>query len=264
MKQTSILGIVALLLVGSLLLAGCPAGPFQTITALGRTVTQEMEITDFDRLQVSHAFDVTVRQGESYRVVIEVDEAALPHLQVDRQGNTLRIGIEPGWRIFSGRTTLRAEVTMPALAGLTASGASRVNLSGFDSAAALEIRASGASRVSGEIDAGDATIGASGASEIDLSGAYQDLTVEASGASNVTLDGAGQNLRANASGGSEIDLSNLPVADARVEASGASTVRVQPSGTLDVEASGASNVYYSGNPMMGNISTSGASSVRAD
>lgn len=264
MKQTRPLGIVALLLVGSLLLAGCPAGPLQTIAALGRTVTQEPEITDFDRLQISHAFDVTVRQGESYRVVIEVDEAVLPHLQVDRQGSTLRIGIEPGWRIFSGPTTLRAEVTMPRLAGLTASGASRVSLTGFGSSAALDIQASGASRVSGEIDAGDTTIGASGASEIDLSGAYQDLSVEASGASNVSLNGSGQNLRAHASGGSTIDLSNLPVVDARVEASGASTVRVQPSGTLDVEASGASNVYYSGNPTLGNISTSGASSIRAD
>jgi hypothetical protein len=264
MKQTNVLVIGTLVLVGSLLLAGCPAGPLQTITALGRTVTQEPEITDFDRLQVSHAFDVTVRQGQSYRVVIEVDEAVLPHLQVDRQGSTLRIGIEPGWRIFRGPTTLRAEVTMPELSGLTASGASRVSLSGFASSAGLDIQASGASRVNGEIDAGDATIGASGASEIDLSGAYQDLTVEASGASNVTLDGAGQNLRANASGGSEIDLSNLPVADARVQAAGASTIRVQPSGTLDVEASGASNVYYSGNPTLGNISTSGASSIRAD
>lgn len=264
MKQTSILGILGLFLVGSLLLAGCPAGPLQTIMALGRTVTQEPEITDFDRLQISHAFDVTVRQGDSYRVVIEVDEAVLPHLQVDRQGSTLRIGIEPGWRIFSGPTTLRAEVTMPELAGLTASGASRVNLSGFDSSNALGITASGASRVRGEINAGDTTIAASGASEIDLSGAYQDLSVEASGASNVTLDGTAQNLRANASGGSEIDLSNLPVADARVEASGASTIRVQLSGTLDAEASGASNVYYSGNPALGNISTSGASSIRAD
>ncbi len=264
MKETSMLSVIALLLVDSLLLAGCPAGPLQTIAALGRTVTQEPEITDFDRLQVSHAFDVTVRQGEPYRVVIEVDEAVLPHLQVDRQGSTLRIGIEPGWRIFRGPTTLRAEVTLPQLAGLTASGASRVNLSGFDSSDALEITASGASRVNGQINARDTTIAASGASEIDLRGAFQDLAVEASGASNVTLDGSGQNLRANASGGSEINLANLPIVDARVEASGASTVRVQPSGALDVEASGASNVYYSGNPTMGNISTSGASSIRAD
>lgn len=50
------------------------------------------------------------------------------------------------------------------------------------------------------------------------------------------------NPRANASGGSEVDRSNLPVVHARVEASGASAIRVQPSGTLDVEASGASSV----------------------
>ncbi|RIK36162.1 MAG: hypothetical protein DCC55_28165 [Chloroflexi bacterium] len=261
MKQRTMWGILSLFLAGSLLLTGCLVGPLQTIASAGRTVTQEMSIRDFDRLQISHAFEVEVRQGEAFRVVVEVDEAVLPHLQVDRVGNTLRIGIVPGWRIFRGPTTLRAEVTMPTLAGLTASGAARVDLSGFRSSSALEIRASGASVVQGAIDAGDTTIAASGASRINLSGTYQDLAVEASGASDVTLDGSGQNLRANASGGSEVDLANLPVVDARLDASGASTIYVQLSGTLDVEASGASNIYYSGDPTLGDVSTSGASSI---
>ncbi len=65
----------------------------------------------------------------------------------------------------------------------------------------------------------------------------------------------------DASGSSDVDLSDFPVADAGIDASGASTVTVNPSGRLDVEASGASNVYYLGEPSLGTIDTSGASSV---
>ena len=50
-------------------------------------------------------------------------------------------------------------------------------------------------------------------------------------------------------------------ADANVEASGASEVTVNASGRLDADASGASDVYYLGSPILGRIDTSGASSV---
>jgi hypothetical protein len=65
----------------------------------------------------------------------------------------------------------------------------------------------------------------------------------------------------DASGSSRVDLSDFAGEDANVEASGSSTVIVNPSGTLDVAASGASRVYYLGSPTLGNIDTSGASSM---
>ena len=50
-------------------------------------------------------------------------------------------------------------------------------------------------------------------------------------------------------------------AEAAVEASGASNVTVQTNGVLDVEASGGSRVFYLGDPTLGNIETSGGSTV---
>ena len=75
------------------------------------------------------------------------------------------------------------------------------------------------------------------------------------------MNGSGQNLTVEASGASTVDLGEFSVEDADAEASGASTVTVNPSGTLDARASGASHVYYLGNPTMGEIETSGASSI---
>jgi hypothetical protein len=52
------------------------------------------------------------------------------------------------------------------------------------------------------------------------------------------------------------------VADADVEASGASKATVNPSGRLDADASGASSIYYLGSPTLGKIDTSGSSTVK--
>lgn len=245
-------------LAATLLLAAC--APIRALRGSGQVVTQEFAFADFEQVDVSSAFQVTIRQGAGYQVTIAVDEVAVPHLRITKEGNTLQIGLEPGFHLL-GDMTLRGEVTLPALRGLTASGASQVDLSRFASTNDLELRVTGASRVRGEIDSGDAAISAAGASTITLSGTMQEVTIEATGASKVTLHGAGQNVTVNAAGASPVDLGEFPVADASVKASGASNVTVQPSGTLDVDASGASAVYYIGSPTMGNIQMTGASTV---
>jgi hypothetical protein len=73
--------------------------------------------------------------------------------------------------------------------------------------------------------------------------------------------GTGANLTSTVSGASNLDLNNFQVANADLEVSGASHAVVNPTGTLNVNASGASSVQYVGNPTLGNIQTSGASNV---
>ena len=66
-------------------------------------------------------------------------------------------------------------------------------------------------------------------------------------------------LRANAS---NINLEQFAVDDAAIRLSGASNGTINASGTLDANVSGASSLYYVGNPTLGDIDTSGASKVR--
>ena len=56
-------------------------------------------------------------------------------------------------------------------------------------------------------------------------------------------------------------VEDFVVEDADVEVSGASRATVYVTGRLDVDASGASRVDYLGDPILGRIDTSGASSV---
>ena len=214
-----------------------------SLTGSGNVVTQEEAISDFDKVEISHSFEVDIKQGESFSVIIRVDDNLVEQLQVEKFGSTLKIGLEPAVSIVSN-ATLEAEITMPELTGVDMSGASNATISGFKSTKNLTVDLSGASSLVGDIGAGD-------------------ISIDLSGSSNTNLTGSGGNLTLDASGSSDVDLSDFPVADAEIDASGASTVTVNASGRLDVEASGASNVTYLGEPSMGTIETSGASSVES-
>jgi hypothetical protein len=236
------------LLAAAVLLSGCCC-PW-TVTRVvrdinlrgsGNLVTSEMNLSGFTRLVISHAFVADVTQSDSYSVVITVDDNLVDHLDVSKRGDTLYVGMD-NTSLF-GDVTLRAKITMPTLEALEASGASKVTATGFRSSTRLDLEASGASSIGGEIDCGD-------------------VQVRVSGASSVTLDGSGGNGDIGVSGASRARLEGFALQDADVEASGASSATVNVAGQLNAQASGASTILYVGNPRLGRIEQSGASSVK--
>ena len=238
MKATLPLKLAALLLVAAL--SACSTS--RSVTGSGNVITITRDSADFDRVVISHAFQASIQQGDVFSVVIRVDDNLEEYLEVSQVGRTLTVGLRPQLNFGVGRATLEAEITMPVLTAIEASGASRVALSGFESEEGITVEASGASSVTGDILAGSATMQASGDSNISLVGSGEDLVLEVGGASSA-------------------DLEKFLVSDVHAVLSGASTAVVNPSGTLDVDASGASHLTYVGNPTLGNVQTSGDSSV---
>ena len=88
------------------------------------------------------------------------------------------------------------------------------------------------------------------------------LKVDASGASKIKVDGETKNLEVELSGASKLDAENLKSENADIDGSGASNAAVNVSGDLKADLSGASKVTYTGNPKNLEKSTSGASSVK--
>jgi len=223
--------------------------------------TEEFNFSDFTRVAVGGAFEVEVVQSDSYGVSITADDNLFKNLKVSKEGETLKIGHSPhiGWRFRSASP--RARITMPVLKGLQLSGATKGTISGFNSSEGFKLNLSGASSVTGEITAGDAEIDCSGASRVKLTGSAKDAVIEASGASSVELAGAAKNIVIKASGASRMELGGFSVQDAAIKLSGASRSIVKLDGTLNASLSGASKLSWIGNPIMGDIKTSGASTL---
>lgn len=102
----------------------------------------------------------------------------------------------------------------------------------------------------------------SGASNGNVTNVKADsFEIKASGASKVKIDGTAKELNAEASGASKLDAENLRVENADVEATGASSAVVSATDQLNLEASGASRISYTGEPKSIKQNATGASSI---
>jgi len=235
--------VLGCLLFAVSLTACCGSLLPRRITGSGTVVTQEYDLDGFDQVEIDSGFQAQITAGDAFDVRLEVDENLLDHVDVLVTGSTLTVRLKPLGAYSLFNVTRRVTVTMPRLVGVESSGGSQVDIHGFRSNDDLSAYVSGGGRLSGDIEAGE-------------------LEFVCSGGSDLTLAGAGEDLVLDASGGSEVDLAGFDVADASVEASGGSRVTVNVSGRLDVQASGGSKVYYVGSPILGEIDSSGGSSVQ--
>ena len=193
-KMKTTLAIIVLLLV--VIVTACS----QITTGSGQVVTQEMELSGFDKLDISQGFNVQVDQGDEFSVVIRVDDNLIEYLQVEKVGDKLKIGLE-GNRIY-GNSTLQANVTLPSLTGLDVSGGSDVSVNG-----------------TGE----EISVDASGGSDADLASySVVDANIDASGGSQVTINASGT-LNVDASGGSQVYYLGSPTMG-QIDTSGGSDV----------------------------------------
>ena len=260
MRKAIILITLVAVLTAAVLLAGC------TATGLGGVVTEEKDLKDFTYVDVEGTFEVEIVQSESFSVTVSADESFYDYVAVSKEGETLRIYLNPR-HTFTDFTlqarTLKAEITMPALHGVDLSGASKGTVTGFKSSEDFSFEISGASSLKiDDSEVGDAEFEISGASKVTGSMNADDVKCEVSGASKVDLDGSASNIIINASGASKIDLTDFPLNNANAKLSGASEASINVKGRLNAVVSDASSLYFLGNPTMGNISVTGASTIK--
>ena len=224
--------------------------------------TKDFNIEGFVNVAVGGYFDVEIVQSDTFRVSISADDFA--HIRVEKANDTLIIrqrGIDC-LAIFHSQP--QARISMPSLAKLTMSGASKGKLQGFSSTSQLELTASGASHLEAfNISTGSLGIELNGASgltgDIKASG---DARFEVAGAGKLDLKGAAKNITLKVIGASKIALDQFPAQNADVDIAGASTGTVNLNGKLNANVSGASSLYWSGTAVMGDIQISGASKLR--
>jgi hypothetical protein len=217
MKHKLILVITTIL---TALLAACTVASGETgvIIGSGTIVDRSFDLSGFARIDANNTAQVQVTRGDGFRVEVQVDDNLEPRLDVAVSGDTLHIRLENG---SYSNITLRAEVTMPRLNGVTLNGASAL---------------------SGQLDGESPTLNLNGASRITLTGSAGRVTIDANGASQALLGG-------------------LAAGDVQVSANGASHIEVQANGTVRGSANGASSVIVTGSPTAVNVDTTGASQV---
>lgn len=211
----------------------------EMVKGSGNVIQKQYDLSGFTGVDIGSAFRGEVKRGDNWHVVVTADDNVIDCVRVTLEEKTLRVRVE-GFRVAP--TQLRVDVTMPTIEALAVGGASHIALGGFDPVPAFAALLTGASHLNGEIRAEATTVNASGASKVELRGEASSLMLTASGASHA-------------------GLAELPVATADVTLSGASHAAINAAQRIDLRASGASHLAYSGDATLANSQTSGGSSV---
>jgi hypothetical protein len=210
------------------------------IVGSGNLITQQKDFSGFSAIQVSSGFKVEISKSSFYSISITADDNIIDYIQVSKTGKTLHVGLQRG---SYQSTTLQVEIGLPELNSLELSGGTSGTAEGFSSSEPFVVELSGASK----LEMQDINVG--------------DFEVELSGASRLTAEGSGNDLLSIVSGASNLDLTNFPIINSDLSISGASQATVNLDGTLDATVSGASSLYYIGEPTMGNIDISDTSTI---
>ncbi len=232
--------IVSLFLM-IVLVTGCQSFG-ESIKGADDLSTNGYDIIDFDKVKIHSAFDAKITHSDDYGVATTVNENLVEYLIVEKNNDTLTIGLKPTFSFTNQH--LECVIAMPNLKKIDVSGASTVECLGFESIEedTLEVKLSGASKLTGTFKS-------------------DTMTIKSSGASKTTLSGQADTIKVKASGASTVNVLELEAQKADIDISGASHVNTYTTEQLIIDASGASKVSYKGTPAI-QQDTSGASSVK--
>ncbi len=221
------------------------------LCANAENVTKSYKVSGFQSISASHAFNIEVAKGSNYAVKLDIPEAYVDYLIVEKRGATLVIGLKNTLpkRIQNLKESCKAFITMPELNGIYLSGASKINvIDPFSiSMGKMEVELSGASSILNlNVEAPEIEIEVSGASRGDMLAKAGKIEADVSGASKLTLTGNAGELDAEVSGASGVNAKNLEADTVEVDCSGASKAVVYAEKLLKVDLSGASRCEYYG------------------
>lgn len=214
-------------------LASCDKEKQECPGALEKTYA----LSGFNRINAGDAHHITITKGATFAIKASGCTSDLDDLLISADANQLlTISYK---RHRRNRYRVDLEITLPALTALTLSGAAHATIEGFSSQHSV-IR----------------TV-VSGASECEVNGTAINAAVEVSGASRLILHGATESLYGNISGASRLEAYGVTATEVDISVSGASKAWVRPTERFFADASGASEIYYKGNPATRHVETSG-------
>jgi hypothetical protein len=236
----------------------------QPVEVLGsqEMATWEMDFADFTWIKVGSGFNVDIKQSDSYSVNITANENLFDYLEIWQDEKAIYIGLKRANYNYIN-TRLEATITLPELRRLELDGASRGRISGFSSTKPLlRLESKGASFLEIEaVKAGDTEFYVSDASQITGSIETADCEFEVEEDSTIELTGSGNDAFIGGTGARSIRLADFPIINAEVRLAGVDNATITLSGRLDVRLGGASTLYYSGNPTLGNVNVSDDSRI---
>lgn len=230
------------ILCGLLLLCGTVSLHAQKQIVFDENVEVRQVSQPFSAIRIAGGIDLYLSQSDEPAIAVSASDAKYnSNIKTVVEGSTLRIYYE-GDKRWSRNRKLTVYVATKNLENLEAAGASDITVTGVLKTTALQLTLSGASDFKGAV-------------------AVEKLDLVLSGASDAKIIGTAGILKVESSGASDVDGYDLITEECIAKASGASDINLTVNKTLNAQASGASHIFYKGNPKVEQAQSQGASNV---
>jgi len=227
-----------------LTISGCDAlvsGAGTTLMGNGVTTEQKRQLAAFEEVDISESFEATITLGSAPSVTLQVDENLVNLVRTSVNGGVLSVTYVDGPIIVTNKPQ-KIAIVVPSLSRIVARGASKIT--------------------SGVVEKKHFTIESEGAASVEVKGLDCDqVDVKVSGAGRVSIEGKGKSLTLDASGASRLKGQDTLFDSARVSMSGATRCEVNVTRSIDGELSGASLLTVEGGPTDRSIKVLGAARV---
>ena len=206
----------------------------------GKEATDTRKVKDFEKLDITGSFNVTLVQDSSNSITINADDNILSVIKTEVSGDKLKITTDNKNICSAKEVTITIGVR---------------NLKAIAAAGAVELTSKG------RLNLGDLDFHLSGATNVKLDIAAANVETEASGVSDITLKGQASTHTVAFSGSGNLHAFDFVVGKYSIEASGQSDCEINVLSELNIHTTGASDIKYKGSPSKINKSKTGALSL---
>jgi hypothetical protein len=196
----------------------------------------------FTKVHSGGSWEVILVEGDTEEIVIEAKGVSLDKVKTEIDGDVLTVGLVKG---SYNNVSLKFHITYKQLEGLKCSGSGTMEVKSPVVAKNFYAAISGSGDIIVDrLDVDDFSVGISGSADLEIkAGAVKVAEIKQTGSG----DFLGK---------------NLSIGSLAVGKSGSGDTHVGDLGKVSMNASGSGDLTYTGSPQLGDIRTSGSSSIR--
>ena len=217
--------VIALVFL-ALLLISCSKN--QVVVGSNNIITQEKQLSAYDRIEVLGSYDVIFTDGEVGKIRIKAPDNILPLIQTEVSDGLLKIGAEKN----------RYKVKEPIIIYVPVD--SRLKQVGIKGSADIYSEKN--------LETKALNVGLYGGGDARLAVDVSSLALEVVGAGDIRVSGKAKDLSINISGSGDVDASKLTTEKAAISISGSGDVSAYVTEDVDISIVGSGDVTIKGNP----------------
>lgn len=230
--------IITIGLFVGLTASNCSNINFSNVEGNGKIITENRNVSNFNSIDASGAYNIVLNEGTENKIKIEADENLIKLIKTEVKNNILKIYND---KPITNPKKLNIIITYKNLIAIESSGACKIT---------------GNSAIKTE----HFSINLSGTTDLNLKLAVVGLNTISSGAGSISISGSADTQNVELSGVSSYNASDLITNITTIDLSGAGSAEINAIKEINGELSGVGSIYYIGQPIK-NISISGLGSI---